>query len=125
MAEVKYNELREGDKVVLTLKGTTIEGEVTDITERGNARVKIAGNKNSVVVTRRTNFTITREDPSAASVIDALPIGALFNYLNKFGKTKQWVKSGNDRYTKVEEGKPAVSFSKLGFPADASKVTVL
>lgn len=131
MAKITFRNLKLNDEVTLTLpakgerKETVIHGKVTDITGIGNKRVTIDGNRNSVVLTPRTNFVIETADPSAADIIDALPIGALFDYLNKFGKTKRWVKSGEDRYTKVETGKPAVSFSKAGFPAEGSKVTVL
>lgn len=123
--ETTYDALTAGQQVVLTLGGTRIEGKVKEITALGNPRIKIKNNKNTVVLTHRTNFTIEVEQEMASDVLDGLEIGEQFEYLNKYGKTFTWIKTGEDRYTKVESGRPATSFSKLGFPAAADKVTVL
>lgn len=125
---VKQSELSVGDSVELTLGGTTIVGEVIETTNRGSSVVKIEGNLNKVTVTSRTNFKITKEvvDPDAATreILDDLEVGEQFEYYNKYGKIFTWVKTGEDRYTKVDSGRPAVSFSAKGFPV-AENITVL
>jgi hypothetical protein len=130
--QIGFSDLKLNEKVTLKLgyTSTVIEGTVTTLpTAGGNARVTLTNNKNSVVITPDTNFKIFADrGPTAAEVIDGLGVGAVFTYLNKFGKTKQWVKTASDRYTRVDSnsGRPAVSFSKLGFPSeDASKVRIV
>lgn len=129
---IGFADLRLNEKVTLTLprQGTVIVGTVTQLpTNGGNAKVTLVNNKNSVIVTPETNFRITADrGPTAAEVLDGLAIGAVFTYLNKFGKTKKWVKTASDRYTRVDanSGRPAVSFTRLGFPSeDASKVYIV
>lgn len=130
--QIGYNDLRLNEKVTLKLRAgeSVIVGKVTTLpTPGGNARVTLTNNKNSVVITPNTNFKIFADrGPTAAEVLDGLRVGAVFNYLNKFGKTKQWVKTASDRYTRVDSnsGRPAVSFTRLGFPSeDSSKVTIV
>ena len=129
--QINYSDLRLNEKVTLKLRDgeSVIVGKVTTLpTPGGNAKVTLINNKNSVIVTPDTNFRIFADrGPTAAEVLDGLRIGATFTYLNRFGKRKSWVKSGSDRYTRIDSnnGRPAVSFTRLGFPSeDASVVSV-
>lgn len=130
--QIQYGDLRLNEKVTLKLRSgeSVIVGTVTTLpTPGGNAKVSLTNNANSVVITPNTNFRIFADrGPTAAEVLDGLSIGAVFTYANKFGVTKKWVKSASDRYTRVDadSGRPAVSFTRLGFPSeDASKVRVV
>lgn len=130
--QIGYNDLRLGEKVTLKLRSgeSVIVGTVTTLpTPGGNAKVTLTNNKNSVIVTADTNFRIFADrGPTAAEVLDGLQIGAVFTYKNRFGKTKKWVKSASDRYTRVDadSGRPATSFTRLGFPSeDASVVRIV
>lgn len=130
--QIQFADLKVGQKVTLKLRAdeSVIVGKVTEKpTNGGNAKVVLTNNKNSVIVTPRTNFRIFADvAPTAAETLDGLSIGAIFNYRNKFGKTKQWVKTASDRYTRVDadSGRPAVSYTRLGFPSeDASVVTIV
>jgi hypothetical protein len=129
--QIQYSDLRLNEKVTLKLRDgeSVIVGKVTTLpTPGGNAKVTLTNNKNSVVVTPETNFRIFADrQPTAADVLDGLSIGATFTYLNRFGKRKSWVKSGTNRYTRIDANndRPAVSFTKLGFPSeDASVVRI-
>lgn len=113
---VQFSDLSVGDDVELTIGETKIVGSVIEETNLGSKVVRLKGNKNKVVVTSRTNFTITKEQETSKEVLDELEVGEVFAYLNKYGKTFEWVKTGEDRYTKVESGRPATSFSSAGFP---------
>lgn len=128
-----FADINVGDSVTLKLREgeSIIVGTVSEITGRGNKRVTLANNANSIVLTPLTNFRIEVErepEPTAAEVLDGLQVGTVFTYDNKYGVTKTWVKTAPDRYTRVDEnsGRPAVSFSRLGFPSlDGSVVNVL
>lgn len=130
--QIQFDDLRLNEKVTLKLRDgeSVIVGTVTTLpTPGGNAKVTLTNNQNSVVITPATNFRIfVDRAPTAADTISNLRVGATFSYLNKFGIRKSWVKSGSDRYTRIDadNGRPAVSYTKLGFPSeDASKVRVL
>lgn len=111
-----YADLRLGDEVTLKLREgeSVIVGTVTEETEGGGLRVGLANNSNSVVIYPTTNFRIFAEAPAVASVqtiLNGLEIGAVFTYYNKHGKTVRWVKSGDNRVTRVDSERPAYSLS--------------
>lgn len=129
--QIGFDDLGVGEKVTLKLRDgeSVIVGKVSEVTSLGNKRVVLTNNRNSVVLTPSTNFRIfVDRGPTAAEVLDGLSVGAVFTYFNKYGITKKWVKTAPDRYTRVDadSGRPAVSYSKLGFPSeDASVVTII
>lgn len=123
-----YADLRIGDSVILSLREgeSVIVGTVTEHTEGGGLRVALKNNRNSVVIYRGTNFRIEVDrGPTAADVLDDLDVGTVFDYDNKYGNTVRFVKSGSDRYTRVDNERPATSFSRAGFPAEDPSVITL
>lgn len=128
LRSASYADLKVGTSVRLSLREgeSVIVGEVSEATPGGGLRIALANNANSVVIYETTNFRIEADlPPTAAEVLDELQVGTVFTYgPNRFGVTKTWVKSGDDRYTRVESGRPATSFSKAGFPGGADLVTV-
>lgn len=124
-----YAELALGTRVRLSLRDgeSVIVGEVTEATPGGGLRVALKNNRNSVVIYEGTNFNIEADLPELASaVLPGLHVGTVFEYgPNKYGVTKVWVKSGEDRYTRVDEERPATSFSVAGFPGTADKIKLV
>lgn len=124
-----YAELTVGTDVVLSLRSgeSIIVGSVTEETAGGGKRVTLKNNRNSVVIYEGTNFRIEADLPeTAASLLDTLYVGEMFTYgPNKFGVTKQWVKTGRDRYTRVDDERPATSYSKAGFPGSADLIDLI
>lgn len=119
---IYFNDLRQGEKVTLKLRDgeSVIVGTVTELpTSGGNARVTLTNNRNSVVITPRTNFRIFADrGPTVGEVLGGLRVGAVFTYRNKYGVTKKWVKTGDDRVTLVDNARPAHSLTiSVGFPS--------
>lgn len=125
MTNIAYNQALIGDKLTVTLGDTIIKGEVVEVKRSGSRVVKIDGNLNKITLTSGTNFSIDKEEPKAADILAELEVGEQFEYLNKFGKIKLWVKTGGDRYTRVDNERPATSYSAAGFPGTADKVTLV
>ena len=120
--QISFGDLRLNEKVTLKLRvgESVIVGTVVDLpTTGGGARVKLTNNANSVVIYEDTNFRIFADrGPTVGEVLDGFPIGAVFTFLNKYGVTKKWVKTGFDRVTLVDNERPAHSLTiSVGFPA--------
>ena len=120
--QISFGDLRLNEKVTLKLREgeSVIVGTVVDLpTTGGGARVKLTNNANSVVIYEDTNFRIFADrGPTVGEVLDGFPIGAMFTFLNKYGVTKKWVKTGSDRVTLVDNERPAHSLTiSVGFPA--------
>ena len=120
--QISFGDLRLNEKVTLKLREgeSVIVGTVVDLpTTGGGARVKLTNNANSVVIYEDTNFRIFADrGPTVGEVLDSFPIGAVFTFLNKYGVTKKWVKTGFDRVTLVDNERPAHSLTiSVGFPA--------
>ena len=120
--QISFGDLRLNEKVTLKLREgeSVIVGTVVDLpTTGGGARVKLTNNANSVVIYEDTNFRIFADrGPTVGEVLDGFPIGAVFTFLNKYGVTKKWVKTGFDRVTLVDNERPAPSLTiSVGFPA--------
>ena len=112
--QINFSDLNVGDEVTLKLREgeSVIVGSVTEVTARGNKRVTLKNNRNSVVLTPDTNFRIFADrGPTIQEILDGEEIGAVFTYRNKYGKTLTWVKSGDDRVTRVDDERPAYSLS--------------
>lgn len=130
--QITFDQLRLGEKVTLKLREgeSVIVGKVTEKpTAGGNARVTLTNNANSVVLTPSTNFRIFADrGPTLGEKLNGLPLGAVFKYKNKYGVTKTWIKTGDDRVTLADSTRPAYSLSiSAGFPSgddfDATKYT--
>lgn len=123
---VKPSALRAGEKVTLRLRAypsfdeSVIFGVVSEQpTSGGNVRVKLVNNKNSIVLKENTNFRIyVDRGPTVGEVLKGARIGARFKFRNKYGVTKSWVKTGDDRVTLIDDARPAHSLSiSAGFPS--------
>lgn len=124
--QIDFAAVKDGQQVTLKLReGESVIVGTASHTERGNVRVTLTNNRNSVVLKPGTNFRIFADvPPTAAEFLAGLPVGATFDYKNKYGKTKSWVKSGENRFTRVGGDLPAVSYTVKGFPSeDLSVVT--
>lgn len=120
--QISFGDLRLNEKVTLKLREgeSVIVGTVVDLpTTGGGARVKLTNNANSVVIYEDTNFRIFADrGPTVGEVLDGFRIGTVFTFLNKYGVTKKWVKTGFDRVTLVDNERPAHSLTiSVGFPA--------
>lgn len=112
--QIQFSDLRQGEKVTLKLRDgeSIIVGTVTTLpTAGGGARVALTNNGNSVVLYSTTNFRIFAERETVQDLLGELEIGSVFTYRNKYGKTIKWVKTGDDRVTKVDDTRPAYSLS--------------
>lgn len=116
--QITFADLRDGEKVTLRLREgeSVIVGTVEpDLTVQGGRRVTLTNNRNHVVIYRDTNFRIFADrGPTAAEAIGRLPLGSIFDYRNKYDKVVRWVKSGDDRVTRVDDERPAYSLSISG-----------
>lgn len=120
--QIAFADLRLNEKVTLKLREgeSVIVGTVVQLpTAGGGAKVKLTNNKNTVVIYEGTNFRIFADrGPTVGDVLGGFQIGDVFTYLNRFGVTKKWVKTGPDRVTLVDDTRPAHSLSiSAGFPA--------
>jgi len=120
--QIQYTDLRQGEKVTLKLRDgeSVIVGTVAVLpTPGGGARIALTNNANSVVIYEDTNFRIFADrGPTVGEVIGDMIVGAVFEFRNKYGVTKRWVKSGDDRATLVDNARPAHSLSiSEGFPS--------
>lgn len=116
MAEVKidFSDLKDGQKVTLRLRDeeSVIVGTVdAGFTTQGGRRVSLTNNRNSVVLYRNTNFRIFAERTTINEVLAEFSVGTVFEYISKHGARVRWVKSGDDRVTRVDDGRPAYSLS--------------
>lgn len=116
MAEVKidFGDLKDGQKVTLRLRDeeSVIVGTVdAGFTAQGGRRVSLTNNRNSVVLYRNTNFRIFAERTTINEVLAEFSVGTVFEYISKYGVRVRWVKSGDDRVTRVDDGRPAYSLS--------------
>ena len=113
--QIQYKDLRLGEKVTLKLREgeSVIVGTVSVLPTPGDgARIALTNNRNSVVVYEDTNFRIFAErENTVQEILGALPVGAKFTYTNKYGKSIEWIKTGSDRVTKVDDTRPAYSLS--------------
>lgn len=112
--QIKFADLRAGESVTLKLREgeSVIVGSVGEATARGGRRINLKNNRNSVVVYSDTNFRMFAErDDTIQEVLAEYPVGTIFTYTNKYGKTLKWVKSGADRATLVNDERPAYSLS--------------
>jgi len=120
--QISFSDLRKGERVTLKLREgeSVIVGDVTTLpTAGGGARVSLVNNANSVVIYEDTNFRIFADrGPTVGDVIGEFRVGTVFSFKNKYGVTKTWVKSGEDRATLVDNTRPAHSLSiSEGFPS--------
>lgn len=112
--QISYSDLRLGEKVTLKLREgeSVIVGTVTTLpTPGGGAKVTLTNNRNSVVLYENTNFRIFAERETIQDLLGELEVGSVFSYRNKYGKTIKWVKTGNDRVTRIDDERPAYSLS--------------
>ena len=113
--QIQYKDLRLGEKVTLKLREgeSVIVGTVSVLPTPGDgARIALTNNRNSVVVYEDTNFRIFAErEKTVQEILSTKPIGYVFTYRNKHGKTIKWIKTGSDRVTKVDDTRPAYSLS--------------
>ena len=121
--QINFAELVDGESVTLKLRDgeSVIVGTVRPgFTVTGGRKIELKNNSNHVVLYRGTNFRIFADrGPTAAEAIGALQVGSVFDYVNKYGKTIRWVKTGEDRVTRVADDRPAYSLSiSGGFLAD-------
>lgn len=120
--QIDFAALRDGEKVTLKLREgeSVIVGTVGAVTPRGGRKINLVNNANSVVIYDTTNFRIFADrGPTVGEVLEDLEIGTVFGYRNKYGVTKTWVKTGDDRVTEVNDERPAHSLSiSGGFPVD-------
>lgn len=133
--QIKFSELRKGEKVTAKLRDgeSVIVGTVTELpTNGGGARITLTNNRNSIVIYEYTNFRIFAErEATVQEILGDLPVGVKFSYRNKYDKTITWIKTGNDRVTKVDDTRPAYSlsisagFTDQGDTVSARRVTVL
>lgn len=99
---------------------SVLVGRVTQLpTNGGGAKVTLLNQRNSVVLYETTNFRIFADrGPTVGEVLGGFRIGTVFTFKNKYGVTKKWVKTGDDRVTLVDNTRPAHSLSiSDGFPA--------
>lgn len=127
--QVKPSELRRGEKVTVKIatkesrfdsRESVIYGTVSEQpTSGGNVRVTFLNNKNSIVLKESTNAKVfVDRGPTVGEVLSAAAIGAKFAFKNRYGVTKKWVKTGNDRVTLIDDARPAYSLSiSAGFPS--------
>lgn len=115
---IDFSDLRDGEKVTLKLRDgeSVIVGTVGEgFTDGGGRKVTLTNNRNSVVIYRDTNFRIFADrGPTIQDLLGDLDIGTVFSYRNKYNKTIQWVKTGEDRVTRVADDRPAYSLSISG-----------
>jgi len=111
--QIDFDSISVGETVTLKLReGESVIVGRTSRTEAGNIRVTLTNNRNSVVVTPETNFRIFADrGPTIQEILEDEPIGVVFTYRNKHGKTLEWVKTGDDRVTLVDDERPAYSLS--------------
>lgn len=113
--QIKFADLKPGEKVTLKLREgeSVIVGTVSELpTTGGGARVALTNNRNSVVIYEDTNFRIFADrGPTIQEILGGEPIGHVFEYRNKYGKTIRWIKTGSDRVTRVDDARPAYSLS--------------
>ena len=113
--QIAFADLKDGEKVTLRLREgeSVIVGTVkSGFTEQGGRRINLTNNRNSVVIYRDTNFRIFADrGPTINEALADLPVGTIFTYRNKHGVTIKWVKSGEDRVTRVNDDRPAYSLS--------------
>lgn len=120
--QIDFAALKDGEKVTLKLREgeSVIVGTVGAVTPRGGRKINLVNNANSVVIYDTTNFRIFADrGPTVGETLAAEEIGSVFTFRNKYGVTKTWVKTGEDRVTLVDNTRPAHSLSiSAGFPAD-------
>lgn len=113
--QIQYSDLRLGEKVTLKLREgeSVIVGTVMTLpTPGGGAKVTLTNNRNSVVLYEDTNFRIFADrEKTVQDILSTKSIGYAFSYRNKHGKTLNWVKTGADRVTLVNDDRPAYSLS--------------
>lgn len=113
--QIDFSDLRDGEKVTLKLRDgeSVIVGTVGEgFTAGGGRKVTLTNNRNSVVIYRGTNFRIFADrGPTIQELLGELAIGSVFTYRNKYDKTIKWVKTGEDRVTRVADDRPAYSLS--------------
>lgn len=112
--QINFDQIKVGEKLTLKLREgeSVIVGTVTEETPRGNIRVALVNNRNSVVLTPATNFRIFADrGPTIQEILGDEEVGVVFSYRNKYGKTLTWVKTGEDRVTLVNDDRPAYSLS--------------
>ena len=113
--QIAFADLKDGEKVTLRLREgeSVIVGTVkSGFTKQGGRRINLTNNRNSVVIYRDTNFRIFADrGPTINEALADLPVGTIFTYRNKHGVTIKWVKSGEDRVTRVNDDRPAYSLS--------------
>lgn len=131
--QIPYGDLRLGEKVTLKLRDgeSVIVGTVAVLPTPGDgARIALTNNSNSVVIYNNTNFRIFADrGPTVGQVIGEFKVGRVFTFKNKYGVTKTWVKTGEDRVTLVDNTRPAHSLSvSEGFPSaeeDKGRVVIV
>lgn len=120
--QINFAALREDERVTLKLREgeSVIVGTVGAVTPRGGRKIHLVNNANSVIIYDTTNFRIFADrGPTVGEVLEGEPIGSVFTYRNKYGVTKTWIKTGDDRVTEVNDDRPAYSLSiSGGFPVD-------
>lgn len=113
--QIAFADLKDGEKVTLRLREgeSIIVGTVAPgFTTQGGRRIDLKNNRNHVVIYRDTNFRIFADrGPTINEVLAGYPVGTVFSYRNKHEKTLTWVKSGDDRVTRVDDDRPAYSLS--------------
>lgn len=112
---VNFADLKDGEEVTLRLREgeSIIVGTVAPgFTTQGGRHIDLKNNRNHVVIYRDTNFRIFADrHPTIREVLAGYPVGTVFSYRNKHEKTLTWVKSGDDRVTRVDDDRPAYSLS--------------
>ena len=126
--QINFADIKDGEKVTLRLREgeSVIVGEVAPgFTSQGGRRVDLTNNRNHVVIYRDTNFRIFADrGPTINEALASLDVGTAFTYVNKYGKAIKWVKSGEDRVTRVDDERPAYSLSiSAGFTDQGGDVS--
>lgn len=120
--QIDFAALKDGEQVTLKLREgeSVIVGTVGAVTARGGRKIHLVNNANSVVIYDSTNFRIFADrGPTVGELLGGEEIGSVFTFRNKYGITKTWVKTGEDRVTLVDNTRPAHSLSiSAGFPSD-------
>lgn len=126
--QVNFADIKDGEKVTLRLREgeSVIVGTVKPgFTSQGGREVTLTNNRNHVVIYRDTNFRIFADrGPTINEALAGLEVGTVFTYVNKHGKAIKWVKSGEDRVTRVDDDRPAYSLSiSAGFTDQGGDVS--
>lgn len=133
--QITFDQLKLNEKVTLKLREgeSVIVGTVTTLpTAGGGAKVTLTNNRNSVVLYADTNFRIFADrEKTVQEILAGYAVGVKFTYRNKYGKTITWIKTGNDRVTRVNDDRPAYSlsisagFTDQGDTVSARRIAVL